>query len=116
MLAPKFGRLLDASESERARLREELAVHFVQRRRKDIEEWQDTSVFPRRLTTEVTYRLNGEWGEFFDAVQDYCLNLATRTETASEGAGRHMIWYATLALLRCVGSSPAAADLFPFSA
>ena len=109
LLAPRFGRLLDFPENERLKLREELAAHFVQRRRKDIEEWQDTSVFPRRLTAEVTYRLTGEWGEFFDAVQDYCVNLATRTEAAGS-SGRHMIWYATLALLRCVGSSPAAAE------
>lgn len=110
LLAPKFARLLDASEGERSKLREDLAAHFVQRRRKDIEEWQDTSVFPRRLTTEITYRLTGEWGDFFDSVQDYCLGLASRAEARTDGSGRHMIWYATLALLRCVGSSPAAAE------
>jgi hypothetical protein len=110
LIAPRFARLLDAPEAERQRLREELASHFVQRRRKDIEEWRDTTVFPRRLTTEVTYRLTGEWGDFFDAVQEYCLGLAQRTEAQVEGSGRQMIWYATLALLRCVGSSPAAAE------
>lgn len=110
LLGPRFAGLLDAPEAEQQKLREELAAHFVQRRRKDIEEWQDTSVFPRRLTAEVTYRLTGEWGEFFDAVQDYCLNLATRSEAEIGASGRHMIWYATLALLRCVGSSPAAAE------
>jgi SNF2 family DNA or RNA helicase len=47
LLAPRFGRLLEVPENERLKLREELATHFVQRRRKDIEEWQDTSVFPR---------------------------------------------------------------------
>lgn len=109
LLRPDFARLADADESTRRKLREDLAAHFVQRRRKDIEEWQDASVFPRRLTAEVTYRLTGEWGGFFDAVQDYCVGLAERTE-ARDGAGRHMIWYATLALLRCVGSSPAAAE------
>ena len=66
-------------------------------------------MFPKRLTAEVTYQLTGAWGDFFDAVQDYCVKLAERTE-AREGAGRHMIWYATLALLRCVSSSPAAAE------
>lgn len=109
LLRPDFARLADASEATRRALREDLARYFVQRRRKDIEEWQDTSVFPRRLTAEVTYRLTGEWGEFFDEVQAYCLQLAQRIE-ARDGAGRHMIWYATLALLRCVSSSPAAAE------
>jgi len=110
LLAPHFARLNEASDKERQKLREELAAHFVQRRRKDIDEWQDSTVFPKRLTKEVTYRLTGEWGEFFDAVQDYCVNLASRTEASSSESGRHMIWYATLALLRCVGSSPAAAE------
>jgi len=68
--------------------------------------------FPRRMKTEVTYQLSGDWGAFFDSVQDYCRELALsyeeRIEQQGEGRGR-LIWYATLALLRCVASSPAAA-------
>lgn len=86
-------------------LRQQLSKHFVQRRRKDIEEWQDADIFPRRYTTEITYRLTGKWGDFFDQVRSYCYRLAD----AKEG-NKHMIWYATLALLRCVSSSPAAAE------
>lgn len=100
----------DVADSKKA-LREELARHFVQRRRKDIEEWQDSSVFPRRYTTEITYSLagaKGDWGQFFEDVRDYCIGLAERAEE-SEGQAARMIWYATLALLRCVSSSPAAA-------
>lgn len=93
-------------------LRQELARHFVQRRRKDIAEWQaetgDGRGFPRRMKTEVTYQLSGDWGAFFDSVQDYCRELAETIEQQGEGRGR-LIWYATLALLRCVASSPAAA-------
>ncbi len=107
LLRPEFSVLRD-DQNQRASLREELARHFVQRRRKDIEEWQDTSIFPRRYTTEITYALTGEWGRFFEAVRDYCVGLATRAE-ASQGQSARMIWYATLALLRCVSSSPAAA-------
>lgn len=93
-------------------LRQELARHFVQRRRKDIADWQtetgDGRGFPRRMKTEVTYRLTGDWGGFFDAVQAYCRELAETVEQEQTGAAR-LIWYATLALLRCVASSPAAA-------
>lgn len=93
-------------------LRQELARHFVQRRRKDIVEWQaetgDGRGFPRRMKTEVTYQLSGQWGSFFDAVQVYCRELAESIERQGQGGGR-LIWYATLALLRCVASSPAAA-------
>lgn len=111
LLDPRFAALqgrMSASDP----LRQELARHFVQRRRKDIAEWQaetgDGRGFPRRMKTEVTYQLSGDWGAFFDAVQSYCRELAESIEQ-SEGGSARLIWYATLALLRCVASSPAAA-------
>jgi superfamily II DNA or RNA helicase len=109
LLRPEFSALReDKAEAKRGSLRDELARHFVQRRRKDIEEWQDTSLFPRRFTTEITYILTGAWGTFFDEVREYCVGLATRAEE-TQGQHARMIWYATLALLRCISSSPAAA-------
>jgi hypothetical protein len=111
LVSPEFQQLGETTGSERERLRSELAGAFVQRRRKDIEEWHDSGLFPKRMTTEITYALTGRWGEFFDRVQAYCVDLARRVEStdpASQGA--RIIWYATLALLRCVASSPAAAQ------
>ena len=111
LLDPRFVALQNRTSASDP-LRQELARHFVQRRRKDIAEWQaetgDGRGFPRRLKTEVTYQLSGDWGAFFDSVQDYCRELAETIEQQGEGRGR-LIWYATLALLRCVASSPAAA-------
>ena len=115
LLDPRFVALQNRSSANDP-LRQELARHFVQRRRKDIAEWQadtgDGRGFPRRMKTEVTYQLSGDWGAFFDSVQDYCRELAQSFEQSiaqhDEGHGR-LIWYATLALLRCVASSPAAA-------
>ena len=111
LLDPRFS-ALQHHVSANDPLRQELARHFVQRRRKDIAEWQaetgDGRGFPRRMKTEVTYQLSGDWGAFFDSVQDYCRELAETIEQQGEGRGR-LIWYATLALLRCVASSPAAA-------
>lgn len=111
LLSPDF---LDLRGQTRADdpLRQRLARHFVQRRRKDISDWQaetrDGQGFPRRLKTEITYRLSGDWGHFFDAVQDYCTEIAESVERG-EHANARLIWYATLALLRCTASSPAAA-------
>lgn len=113
LLDPRFAALqgrMTASDP----LRQELARHFVQRRRKDIAEWQaetqDGRGFPRRMKTELTYQLSGEWGAFFDAVQDYCREMAEAIEQQdTQQGGARLIWYATLALLRCVASSPAAA-------
>ncbi|MFZ6720228.1 helicase-related protein [Undibacterium sp. Ji49W] len=111
LLDPRFSALQNRMSAGDP-LRQELARHFVQRRRKDIVEWQaetgDGRGFPRRMKTEVTYQLSGDWGAFFDSVQDYCRKLAETIERQGEARGR-IIWYATLALLRCVASSPAAA-------
>jgi superfamily II DNA or RNA helicase len=107
LLSPKFTELKHKTSANDP-LRQELARHFVQRRRKDIDEWQDTRGFPKRMTTEITYQLSGAWGQFFDDVQSYCRELAESVEAAGNGNAR-LIWYATLALLRCVASSPAAA-------
>lgn len=111
LLDPKFLELEHVTSAKHP-LRQELARHFVQRRRQDIEEWQQAieagTGFPRRMKAEITYKLTGTWGAFFDAVQDYCLNLA---KSAEEQNTTHagLVWYVTLALLRCVASSPAAA-------
>jgi superfamily II DNA or RNA helicase len=111
LLNPEFVKLQNISSASHP-LRQELARHFVQRRRKDIVEWQaeiqDGKGFPKRMKSEVTYKLTGDWGAFFDAVQDYCRTLAEQAEAEQE-QGAKLMWYATLALLRCVASSPAAA-------
>ncbi len=108
LLKPEFKELKDIPSDSRRPLREQLANHFVQRRRPDIEEWQDSSVFPERFSTEVTYKLTGEWGRLFDDVLEYARTLVVR----AEGQGllqQRMSWWAALALLRCISSSPAAA-------
>lgn len=96
-----------ALESEQNRAR--LARHFVQRRRIDItgRDWGEERVFPRHETAERPYKLTDAHSSFHDAVLDYCLGVV-------EGAGpdqrqRRLAFWGTLALMRCVGSSPAAA-------
>jgi superfamily II DNA or RNA helicase len=108
LLRPDFTQLKELPPGARADLRDDLSRHFVQRRRPDIAEWQDTSMFPDRKTAEITYRLTGPWGQLFNDVLDYARELVVRTE----GRGlreQRMGWWAALALLRCISSSPAAA-------
>lgn len=108
LLHPDFTQLRDIPINHRGDLREALSRHFVQRRRPDIAEWQDSSIFPDRKTTELTYRLTGAWGRLFDDVLAYARGLVER----AEGQGlreQRMNWWAALALLRCISSSPAAA-------
>lgn len=108
LLRADFTQLKDLPAGQRSDLRDALSRHFVQRRRPDIAEWQDSSMFPDRRTAEITYKLTGAWGQLFDDVLTYARELVER----SEGQGlreQRMNWWAALALLRCISSSPAAA-------
>jgi superfamily II DNA or RNA helicase len=107
LLDPDFDQLADLKGDERTRLRDRLSRHFVQRRRPDIAEWKEGTLFPRRETMELTYLLKGEWESFFDAVLNYCADVV---EAAGGDARRERLsFWGTLALMRCVASSPAAA-------
>ncbi|WP_460989413.1 DEAD/DEAH box helicase family protein [Sphingobium sp. TomTYG45] len=103
-LGPEGG---DRNARERYAYR--LQQHFVQRRRADVEEdeWDAAKAFPKHYEDERTYTLTGEWGKFQEDVLDYCVGL---TEGAGDNAQkRRMAFWSTLALMRCIGSSPAAA-------
>ena len=107
LLDPEFERMRELPDAQREQLRERLARHFVQRRRADIDEWMDARVFPQREVAELTYRLGGAWEEFFDAVLAYCAEV---TEAAGgDERRRRLTFWGTLALMRCVSSSPRAA-------
>lgn len=107
LLKPVYEALAVAQGDARDKLRLDLASHYVQRRRPDINAWKDDSLFPRREVAEATYRLTGHWDQFFHDVLDYC---ATVTEQAGGDERRkRLTFWGTLALMRCVSSSPAAA-------
>lgn len=111
-----FGRLLSLIESsfgsmnfDDARYRERLARHFVQRQRIDLVlgEWDENRSFPKHETTEFPYRLSQVHLNFQEAVLDYCFGVVARAGLAQRD--RRLAFWGTLALMRCVGSSPAAA-------
>lgn len=111
-----FGRLLSLIDPsfgtmnfEDPRYRERLARHFVQRQRIDLVsgDWDENRAFPKHETTESPYRMSQPHLDFQDAVLDYCFGVVSRA-----GSGlreRRLAFWGTLALMRCVGSSPAAA-------
>lgn len=111
-----FGRLLSLIDPsfgsmnfDDARYRERLARHFVQRQRIDLVSgaWDENRAFPKHETTESPYRLSQAHLDFQEAVLDYCFGVVSRA-----GSGlreRRLAFWGTLALMRCVGSSPAAA-------
>jgi len=108
LVDPTFLQLEGLADSAiAAGMRERLAAHLVQRRRVDIREWHDEKLFPKRETADVPYRLTGPWERFLAAVLDYCEGVTTRVE--GDATRRRLAFWGTLALLRCVTSSPAAA-------
>jgi superfamily II DNA or RNA helicase len=112
LIAPRFATLnLDRlSEVER----DDLARHFVQRRRADVRHWlaADTP-FPQRESSELTYSLarTAAYRELFDDVYGFTRELVRDEHGPAVSAVRRRARYwAALALLRCVMSSPAAAE------
>lgn len=105
LLRPDFERL-DLPNSQQQE-RRDLARHFVQRKRGDVEKWlgEDTP-FPTRDAFEWAYDLSLGYAGFFEQILDFARKLIAPGE---EGNGQRRVRYWTaLALLRGVMSSPAA--------
>jgi superfamily II DNA or RNA helicase len=98
--------VLTGKENEHHRRR--LAAHFVQRRRADIEHYLDSDTpFPKRIPAETTHHLSPEYKELFNKVLRF---ISERVHDKTISAFRQRVrWWSALALLRCLGSSPAAA-------
>lgn len=104
LLSPRLA-LLDL---DTVRGRDELARHFVQRRRRDIRRYQgqDTPFPEDRQYRDVGYRMSVAYSGFHEEV----LAFARETVTNPDGERtRRVRWWSALALLRSVASSPAAA-------
>jgi superfamily II DNA or RNA helicase len=86
-----------------------VARHLVQRRRIDLmgHDWGEDRTFPRHETKEHPYPLDSAHQAFHEAVLDYCLSVVTTS--GDDQHRRRLAFWGTLALMRCVGSSPAAA-------
>lgn len=108
LVNPDFANLPnDLSGPANEQFRRRLATHFVQRRRADIRHFAADTPFPDRLVSESTYSLSKDYKAFFEKVLDFV------TERIHEGNltgfRQRVRWWSALALLRCLGSSPAAA-------
>ncbi len=96
----------DANARERYARR--LVQHLVQRRRPDIQDgWEEKRAFAKPFSLEAPFTLNGDFAAFQEAVLDYCLEVTNRA--GDDQRRRRLAFWGTLALMRCVGSSPAAA-------
>ena len=105
LIDPEFGSI----DFDNPKYRERLARHYVQRRRVDLidGDWDEDRAFPKHETTEYSYRLNDSHRAFQEDVLDYCFSVVSNAGEQSKD--RRLAFWGTLALMRCVGSSPAAA-------
>lgn len=87
--------------------RKELARHFVQRKRGDVEKWlgEDTP-FPERDAFEWPYELSPGYARFFEQIIDFARRLIA--PDAKQDERKRVQYWTALALLRGVMSSPAA--------
>jgi len=107
LLRPEFESWNIADLNEEQRI--ELARHFVQRTRRDIEQgWEAVGVFPQREPVDETYELSDRYRQLFERTYEFCSEIVRTGERLEERKRRVRYWGA-LALLRCVMSSPAAA-------
>lgn len=107
LLRPEFEDWDMSTLSEAQRI--ELARHFVQRTRRDIErDWEGDHCFPTRAAADETYRLSRAYQDLFNKTYDFCSEIVRTGQQLGSRQQRVRYWGA-LALLRCVMSSPAAA-------
>lgn len=111
LLRPAFAGLNLANLSEEAQT--ELAQHFVQRRRADVRNWMGADTqFPERdlRGAEQPYTFSREYRSFYNDVYAFARELVQSAVTLT-GWRKRMRFWSALALLRCVTSSPAAAEV-----
>jgi len=105
LLKPEFETLDLPTSSQNQR--RDLALHFVQRKRGDVEKWMgEDTPFPIRDAFEADYSLSLGYRNFFEEMLDFARQLIS-ADPAKPGSHKVQYWTA-LALLRGVMSSPAA--------
>jgi superfamily II DNA or RNA helicase len=94
-----------------ANKRKKIARHFIQRKRENIKRWirksgDEKTPFPERLTLEAKYDLSEKYNRFYHHILEFARGISKDGENIRSTTIRY---WAALALLRGVMSSPAAA-------
>ena len=99
----------DLSGRDREDDRKLLAKYMIQRQRADIREYlNEDTPFPERETTETAYKLTAGYRQLFDDVMDYVREQVSDPKLSA--VRQRVRWWSAIALLRCLASSPAAAE------
>jgi superfamily II DNA or RNA helicase len=86
-----------------------LAKFLIQRQRVDIREYlSEDTIFPVRERAEESYRLTDDYRKLFDRVLAYARESVA--DPKLNAVRQRVRWWSAIALLRCLASSPAAAE------
>jgi superfamily II DNA or RNA helicase len=110
LLDPRLAELpADLSGRDLEDGRKLLAKFMIQRQRADIREYlNEDTPFPERETTETAYKLTPAYRTLFDDVMEYVREQVTDSKLSA--VRQRVRWWSAIALLRCLASSPAAAE------
>jgi superfamily II DNA or RNA helicase len=114
LLDDRLGNLpADLSGRDREDDRKLLARFMIQRQRADIREYlrgefREDTPFPERESTETAYKLTTAYRQLFDDVMDYVREQVAEPKLSA--VRQRVRWWSAIALLRCLASSPAAAE------
>ncbi|MCB0939264.1 MAG: DEAD/DEAH box helicase [Mycobacterium sp.] len=110
LLDPRLAQLpADLSGRDREDDRKLLAQFMIQRQRADIREYLDEETpFPNRESTETSYKLTAEYRALFDDVMAFVRKEVDDPKLSK--VHQRVRWWSAIALLRCLASSPAAAQ------
>ncbi|MBQ2682401.1 MAG: DEAD/DEAH box helicase [Thermoguttaceae bacterium] len=87
--------------------REQIARYYIQRRRQDIEQFDQKTHFPESLSKDLSWKLTPAYRDLFDCALAYARELIS--DQTGQERHRRLRWWSALALLRALASSPAAA-------
>ena len=85
----------------------QLKNRLVQRRRSDLIEWLGSKTpFPERDDQEVQYAMSAEYQALYTDILDFCREIVS----GATGRQQRVRYWSAVSILRCVLSSPAAAE------
>ncbi len=93
----------DISKKEDVRA---LSEYYIQRKRKDIEKFVEDTPFPKRDSKEIPYEISNDYASVFDKLVSFARESVK--DSSDKSFRQRVKFWAALALLRGVMSSPAA--------
>ncbi len=103
LLKPEFGKLNFENMDRRGR--EELAKHFIQRKRENVKRWMnEETLFPERDSKEIAFKLSDDSIRFYNQLVDFGRDISD-VQTGTEATRLIRSW-AAIALIKGAMSSP----------